>query len=103
MISTASSVSQACSIVKVVRERHLSVIWAQQRASLDPQENVLMAMVRWVEEGVAPEMVRGTKFVNDTVGMGVDFKRAHCKYPARNIFVGGAGGNWKDWTQWKCI
>ncbi|THU80585.1 putative feruloyl esterase B-2 [Dendrothele bispora CBS 962.96] len=33
-------------------------------ATLDPDRNVLMAVVRWVEEGVAPDTLLGTKFDN---------------------------------------
>jgi feruloyl esterase len=42
-------------------------------------KNVLKAMVDWVERGVTPEYMEGTKFVNDTVSLGVDFTRRHCK------------------------
>ena len=41
--------------------------------------NVLAALVNWVEEGVAPETIEGTKFVNDTVGLGVAFRWQHCR------------------------
>jgi feruloyl esterase len=42
-------------------------------------KNVLRAVVDWVEQGVAPEYMEGTKFVNDTVSLGVDFTRRHCR------------------------
>lgn len=42
--------------------------------------NVLAALVDWVERGVAPETIEGTKFVNDTVALGVAFQRRHCRY-----------------------
>ncbi|KAJ8110059.1 hypothetical protein OPT61_g6995 [Boeremia exigua] len=64
------------------------------------QNNVLKAVVDWVEQGVAPSYVEGTKFVNDTVSLGVDFTRRHCKYPLRNTFV---GNNFKDPKSWKCV
>jgi feruloyl esterase len=41
--------------------------------------NVLRAVVDWVEKGVAPEYMEGTKFVNDSVALGVDFRRRHCR------------------------
>lgn len=44
----------------------------------EPRGNVLAAMVAWVEGGRAPDAVTGTKFVNDTVSLGVDFRRTHC-------------------------
>ncbi len=43
------------------------------------ETNVLAAAVAWVEDGRAPETVLGTKYVNDTVALGVDFQRRHCR------------------------
>jgi feruloyl esterase len=42
-------------------------------------KNVLAALVEWVEKGIAPETIAGTKFVNDSVTMGVAFQRRHCR------------------------
>ncbi|KAK4555283.1 Belongs to the tannase [Recurvomyces mirabilis] len=64
-----------------------------------PQNNVLLRMVDWVEKGNAPETVTGTKFVNDTVSLGVDFVRNHCKFPLRNQCVDPA--NYKKPEAWK--
>jgi feruloyl esterase len=64
------------------------------------ESNVLAAMVAWVENGTAPETVVGTKFVNDTARLGIQFQRRHCRYPFRNIFV---GGNSTALTSWKCL
>lgn len=63
------------------------------------ENNVLKAVVDWVEKGVAPSYVEGTKFVNDTVSLGIDFKRRHCKYPLRNTLV---GADFKDLKSWEC-
>ncbi|KAK7455256.1 hypothetical protein VKT23_011128 [Stygiomarasmius scandens] len=56
---------------------------------LSPDRNILMAMVKWVEEGIAPDTILGTKFVNDDLSEGVQFSRRHCRFPMRNMFVGG--------------
>jgi len=40
--------------------------------------NILAALVEWVEKRVAPETILGTKFVNDTVSLGIDLQRHHC-------------------------
>lgn len=69
--------------------------------SLDPSENVLTAVVNWVENGVAPETIIGTRWVNDTQSLGVDYKRAHCKYPKRNVYSGE--GDPKALESWKCV
>jgi feruloyl esterase len=68
---------------------------AQAGVAYDEQHNVLKAMVNWVEKGVAPNSIEGTKLVNDTVALDVDFMRRHCKFPAGNTYVYGAGSAWK--------
>ncbi|KAJ4357179.1 Feruloyl esterase [Didymosphaeria variabile] len=69
--------------------------------SLDPSENVLMAVVEWVENGNAPETITGTHWVNGTKSAGVDYKRAHCKYPKRNVYKGV--GDPKAVESWECV
>ena len=66
-----------------------------------PQNNVLLRIVDWVENGKAPETITGTKFVNDDPTQGVAFVRDHCKYPARNVYVGP--GNYTLLESWKCV
>lgn len=41
--------------------------------------NVLAALVQWVETGAAVVDIVGTKFVNDSVDLGVAFRHRHCK------------------------
>ncbi|KAJ5168592.1 uncharacterized protein N7482_004186 [Penicillium canariense] len=69
-------------------------------AGSDPDDNVLMAMVKWVEQGVAPEAVRGTRFV-DGPGSKAEYRRKHCRYPRRNVFNGP--GNYTDENAWECV
>lgn len=45
----------------------------------ESEENVLAALVEWVENGNAPDTLEGTKFVKDTASMGVAFRRRHCR------------------------
>lgn len=66
----------------------------------DPEHNVLAAIVAWVEHGKAPDTITGTKFVNDTVQLGVDFRRKHCLYPKSQTFI---GGNHKEPSSWRCL
>ncbi|KFZ03421.1 hypothetical protein V502_10959 [Pseudogymnoascus sp. VKM F-4520 (FW-2644)] len=69
-------------------------------ASEDPEENVLLAMVRWVEEGVPPEIIRGTAFVNGDKNSGVAYKRNHCRFPRRTTYQ---SGDPNDPTSWICV
>ncbi|KAB8074529.1 putative feruloyl esterase B-2 [Aspergillus leporis] len=66
----------------------------------DPENNVLMAMVRWVEKGIAPETIRGAKFT-DGPGTPLEYTRKHCRYPRRNVFKGP--GNYTDENAWQCV
>ena len=58
-------------------------------------------MVDWVENGNAPDTVTGTKYVNDDPSQGVAFKRNHCRYPLRNVYVGPQ--SYTDPDAWKCL
>ncbi|KAM0324673.1 hypothetical protein ACHAQA_008065 [Verticillium albo-atrum] len=49
----------------------------------DARRNVLAATVAWVEEGVAPDVLRGTKFVDDA--------------PEKGTFLGGDSGKPESW------
>ena len=69
--------------------------------SLEPKRNVLMAVVEWVEKGKAPETVIGTRWVNGTKEGGVEYERAHCKYPKRNVYKGK--GDPKEIASWECV
>ena len=43
------------------------------------ENNVLAALAEWVENESAPDTITGTKFVNDTVSLGVAYQRQHCR------------------------
>ncbi|KAJ3986743.1 putative feruloyl esterase [Lentinula detonsa] len=66
-------------------------------AGRDPNENALMAMVRWVEEGIAPEVLRGAKLSTDG---SVEYWRGHCKWPKKNRYTGH--GSITDENAWQC-
>ena len=74
---------------------------ARSSVSLDPQENVLMRIVDWVENGSAPVTITGIALVNGTLESGIAFKRNHCKWPARNYYRGSGDPNNAD--SWNCI
>lgn len=74
-------------------------------ATLEPEGNVLTAMVRWVEEGVAPDTILGTAYVNESLSTSTNpqiaFQRRHCKYPLRNFYNGTGDPLVPD--GWNCI
>ena len=56
--------------------------WAARPASApDPEHDMLMALVRWVEQGVAPSRIVASKFLDDQPRKGVAFQRPLCPYP----------------------
>ncbi|KAL0569617.1 hypothetical protein V5O48_012343 [Marasmius crinis-equi] len=67
---------------------------------MEPERNVLAAIVRWVEEGIAPETIEGVKFVKDDPEQGEAFRRRHCRYPLRATY-GGEGNSTRP-ESWSC-
>ncbi|KAK8042506.1 Tannase/feruloyl esterase [Apiospora phragmitis] len=63
-----------------------------------PDQSVLMDMVHWVEQGVAPEFITGTAFVDDAQGGEVAFTRRHCRWPTMNKFMGGDSNSADSWS-----
>ncbi|KAH7322529.1 tannase and feruloyl esterase [Stachybotrys elegans] len=63
----------------------------------EPENNVLWALVKWVEEGIGPEHVRGSGVREDNSTV----VRHHCKYPLRNMYVGEGDPDKPE--SWKCV
>lgn len=63
-----------------------------------PENNMLLQLVDWVENGVAPEYVRAA--ASDD-GDSATYYRKHCKYPMRNQFTGPV--NYTDEDSWQCV
>lgn len=61
--------------------------------------NVLLAIMAWVEQDEAPEFIEGIAW-NATTHAEM-YRRRHCKYPARNVYNGT--GNGSDENGWHCI
>ncbi|KAK2590637.1 Feruloyl esterase [Conoideocrella luteorostrata] len=71
-------------------------------AGFDPQSNILAALVKWVEEGRAPETIRGTKYAEGIESPGkILAQRDHCKYPMRNTYRGHGDPNVP--CNWHCV
>lgn len=61
---------------------------APAKGPFDAEHNFLAAVVDWVEHGKAPEVMVGTKFVNDDVNQGVAYTHRHCRWPLRSTYRG---------------
>lgn len=66
----------------------------------DTDHNVLLALVKWVEEGVAPDYMVGTKFVGDHLDGTVQAQRMHCVYPNTSRWDGV--GDTTQASSWRC-
>jgi len=55
---------------------------------MDPEHDLLKALEDWVENGVAPNQIIATKYVNDTAADGIAFQRPLCPYPERVTYNG---------------
>ncbi len=68
---------------------------------LDPKDDVLGALMAWVENGVAPTTVIATKYVNDNRSAGVAFRRPLCLYPAHSEYDGT--GDKRSYLSYRCM
>jgi len=59
----------------------------------DPQHNMELALVEWVEKGVAPSAIVATKFVDEDPSKGVKLTRPLCPYPQVAKFNGDGDPN----------
>jgi feruloyl esterase len=55
----------------------------------DAQHDVILAMMRWVENGTAPDQIIGTKFTGDNAAAGVERQRPLCVYPKQAVYKSG--------------
>jgi Tannase and feruloyl esterase len=56
---------------------------------VDANHDLLNALERWVEQGVAPSRIVATHYVNNIASQGVQFQRPLCPYPQRGEYQGG--------------
>lgn len=68
----------------------------------DEEHDALLALVRWVEDGVAPDRLVATKFVNDTAALGVERQRPLCPFPRYASYT-GLGANVSEADSWECV
>ena len=66
-----------------------------------PTDDVLGALVSWVEAGVQPASIEATKYVNDDATQGIAFQRLLCPYPTTAKYV-HPGRPWQQASSWTC-
>ncbi|KXT13622.1 hypothetical protein AC579_9762 [Pseudocercospora musae] len=66
----------------------------------DPDHDALLALMRWTENGTAPEQLVATKWKNDTLQDSVLRQRPLCPYPQHAKYKGQGDVNKAE--SWKC-
>ncbi len=64
------------------------------------EDDVLGALIRWRESGVAPKAITATKYVNDDPSQGIAFQRPLCPYPENAHIINPNLPN--SPASWKC-
>jgi feruloyl esterase len=67
----------------------------------DADHDVFLALRQWVEDGVAPQRIIATKFINDNPASGVAFTRPLCPYPQQAHYRGA--GATTDAASFVCV
>ncbi len=60
---------------------------------IDADHDLVKALERWVEQGIAPASIIATHYVNNVASQGVAFQRPLCPFPQRAEYVGGDPNN----------
>jgi len=58
-----------------------------------PKHDVLSALERWVEDGVAPKSIVAVKYVNNNPALGIERTRPLCVYPKVAVYKGRGSTN----------
>jgi feruloyl esterase len=68
---------------------------------IDADHDLVKALERWVEQGIAPDQFIATHYVNNVPAQGVQFQRPLCPYPERGEYVGKGDSN--DAANFRCV
>lgn len=66
----------------------------------DPKHDILLAMIQWVENGIAPDSLVATKYANDSPLGPVLRQRPLCMYPKTAKYMGTGDVNRAE--SWEC-
>ncbi|KZO94035.1 tannase and feruloyl esterase [Calocera viscosa TUFC12733] len=66
----------------------------------DSSHDVLLALIDWVEEGVAPESFIATKYVDNNVSKGIELTRPICQLDKTLVYSGTGSVNQS--SSWSC-
>ncbi|KAI4155765.1 MAG: hypothetical protein LQ340_000785 [Diploschistes diacapsis] len=67
---------------------------------MDPQHDVVLAVINWVENGTAPDSIIATKWHNNSLSGGLQKQMPLCPYPQQAHYVGT--GSIDEPQNWQC-
>ncbi|GAA6043245.1 hypothetical protein JCM8097_008483 [Rhodosporidiobolus ruineniae] len=70
-------------------QRPLSLGGAGTSSTFDAKHDMVLALIDWVEKGIAPEVIIGAKYNEDDKRQGVKFERKLCPHPKKGVYLGG--------------
>jgi feruloyl esterase len=70
-------------------------------SQLDADHDMISAVARWVEKGVAPEKITATKYVDNTAAKGIALQRPLCVYPQIARYKGS--GDMNEAASFSCV
>ena len=101
--SSSSEPSSGNSTWRTQQYYRLFMVPGMNHCSGGPGANVfdmLTPLVQWVEDGIAPERIIATHYVNNNPTQGVQFTRPLCSYPEEAVYKGS--GNTNDAANFVC-
>jgi feruloyl esterase len=60
---------------------------------IDADHDLVQALEQWVEQGVAPDQIIATHYINNVAAQGVQFQRPLCAFPERAEYLGKGDPN----------
>ena len=68
---------------------------------IDADHDLLKALERWVEQGIAPDRIIATHYSNNNAASGIQFQRPLCPFPQVPRLI--ANGDPADANSFKCV
>ena len=72
-----------------------------QQTVIDADHDLVKTLESWVGQGIAPQRIIATHYVNNVASQGVAFQRPLCPYPERAEYVGSGDPN--DASNFQCV
>ncbi|GAA5838204.1 hypothetical protein JCM9279_004155 [Rhodotorula babjevae] len=70
-------------------QRQVSLGGGSTGSRFDAKHDMVLAMIDWVEKGIAPDVIIGAKYIGDDKRNGTLLERPHCVYPKQATYTGG--------------